>query len=71
MKHGREYIFVGLPKVKWLHLSGEVDKSIRFSCKIFLGFTMPNHLNRLFFDIVMKKIIGARFLGDILFIAPL
>jgi len=28
-------------KVKWLHLSGEVDKSVRFSCQIFSASNMP------------------------------
>ena len=32
---------IGFPKVKWLHLTGEVDKSVRFSCQIFSGFNMP------------------------------
>jgi len=27
--------FIGFPKVKWLHLTGEVDKSVRCSCQIF------------------------------------
>ena len=30
--------FFGFPKVKWLHMTGEVDKSVRFSCKILSGF---------------------------------
>jgi len=34
--------FFRFPKVKWLHLTGEVDKSVRFSCQIFSGFTVPN-----------------------------
>ena len=25
----------------WLHLTGEMDKSVRFSCSIFSGFNMP------------------------------
>ena len=32
---------VGCPKVKWLHLRGEVDKSLRFSCQISSGFNVP------------------------------
>jgi len=27
--------FFGFPKVKWLHLTGEVDKNIRYSSEIF------------------------------------
>ena len=32
--------FFGFPKVKWLHLKGEVDKSVRFSCQIFSRFNV-------------------------------
>jgi len=28
-------------KVNWLHLAGEVDKRVRFSCEIFSGFSTP------------------------------
>jgi len=28
----------GFPKVKWLHLTGVVDKSVRRSSEIFSGF---------------------------------
>jgi len=27
--------------VKWLHVTGEVYKSLKFSCQIFAGFNMP------------------------------
>ena len=30
----------GFPKVKWLHVVGEVDKSVRCSCQIFSGFNI-------------------------------
>jgi len=33
--------FFGFPKVKWLHLTGEVDKSVRVSCAIFSGINVP------------------------------
>ena len=33
--------FFGFPKVKWLHLIGEVDKSVRHSCQIFSEFNIP------------------------------
>jgi len=33
--------FCGFPKVKWLHLTGEVDKSVRFACQIFSEFNIP------------------------------
>jgi len=32
---------LGFPKVKWLHLTGEVDKSVEFSYQIFSGFNVP------------------------------
>ena len=32
---------VGFLNVKWLHLTGELDKCIRFSCQIFAGFNIP------------------------------
>jgi len=33
--------FFGFPKVKWLHMTGEMDKSVRFSCQILSGFMLP------------------------------
>jgi len=33
--------FFEFPKVKWLHLTGEVDKSVRCSCQILSGFNIP------------------------------
>ena len=33
--------FFGFPKAKWLHLTGEVDKSVRLACQIFSGFNVP------------------------------
>jgi len=30
--------------VKWLHLTDEVDKSVKFHVKFFLAFTMPKSL---------------------------
>jgi len=41
MNNTVENDFFGFPKVKWLHLAGEVDKSVIFSCQIFSGFNMP------------------------------
>ena len=29
------------PKVKWLHLTGEVDICVSCPCVIFLGFNIP------------------------------
>jgi len=28
-------------KVKWLHLRGEMDKLVRFSCEMFSGYNIP------------------------------
>jgi len=47
--------FFGFPKVKWLHLTGKMDKSVRFHVKIFSGFYIPNHSNRIIFDRVIQK----------------
>ena len=33
--------FFGYPKLKWLQLTGEVDKSVRSSCQIFSWFNVP------------------------------
>jgi len=41
MNNTAEMIFFGFPKVKWLNLTGEVDKSVRFACQIFSGFNVP------------------------------
>jgi len=32
--------FFGFPKLKWLYLTGEVDKYVRCSCQIFSGFNV-------------------------------
>jgi len=45
-----------LPKVKWLHLTGEVDKSVRVSCQIFSGFNTPKLLKSVIFDRVIQNI---------------
>ena len=36
--------FPGFPKVrpKWLHLTGEMDKSVRCLCQILSEFNVPN-----------------------------
>jgi len=33
--------FLGFPKVEWLHLTGEVNKSVRCSRQIFSRFYIP------------------------------
>jgi len=36
--------FFRFPKVKWLHTTGEMDKSVRCLCEIFSGFNIPKTL---------------------------
>jgi len=33
--------FFGFPKLEWLHVTREVDKSVRPSPQIFSGFNVP------------------------------
>jgi len=41
MNNTVENKFFGFPKVKWLHLTGEVDKPVTFNVNlIFSGFNM-------------------------------
>jgi len=37
--------FLGFPKIKWLHPTGEMDKSLLHSCQIFSGFNTPKIIN--------------------------
>jgi len=41
MNNTAENDFFGFPKVKWLHLTSEVDKCVRFSSQIFSRFNVP------------------------------
>ena len=61
MNNTVENDFFGFPKVKWLHLTGEMDKSVRFLCQIFLGFNMPKIIKIDSFLRVNQKIKGGRF----------
>ena len=36
--------FFGFPKVKWLHVTSEVDICVRCSCQIFSGFHEPKSI---------------------------
>jgi len=36
--------FIGFPKVKWRHPTGEVDKSVKYVRQIFSGFDFRNVL---------------------------
>jgi len=55
--------FFGFPKVKWLRLKGEVDKSVRCSWQIFSGFNIPKVITIGYFDSYSKKLKGGRFWG--------
>jgi len=47
---------LGFPEVKWLDLTGEVDKSVSSSMSNFLRISHTrNYLNRLIFDRVIQK----------------
>ena len=48
--------FLGFLKVKWLHLIGEVDKSVRFSWQFFQDLTCQKSLKWLLLDRVIQKI---------------
>jgi len=37
--------FLTIPKVKWLQVTGEVDKSVRLSCQILSGFNVSEIVN--------------------------
>ena len=36
--------FLDFPNEKWLHMTGEVDKSVRYSRPIFSGFNRPKNI---------------------------
>ena len=49
MNNTVENDFSGFPKVKWLHKTREVDKSVSYSCKIFSGFDVQKLIKIGFF----------------------
>jgi len=56
--------FFGFPKSKWLHVTGEVDKSVRVSCQIFSRFNGPQIIKiGEFWTELFKKIKRWTFLG--------
>jgi len=55
MNNTVENDFFGFPKVKWLHLAGEVDKCVRCLCHIFSGFDMPKSVKSVNFLQSYKK----------------
>jgi len=32
--------YFGFPNVKWLHMTGDVDEFVSYSCQIFSGFNV-------------------------------
>jgi len=55
--------FLGFPKVKWLHLTSEVDKSVKCSCHISQDLTYQNLEINDFNDRVIQKIKRWTFFG--------
>jgi len=47
--------FFEFPKVKWLRLTGNVDKPVTCSCQIFSGFNVKKLLKSVNFDEVIQK----------------
>jgi len=62
MNHNVEKLF-GFPKVKWLHLTGEVDKSVKCSYQIFSGFYIPKIIRVGYFLIELFKTIKVDVFG--------
>jgi len=56
--------FFEFPKVKWLHLTVEVDKSVRCSCQIFSGFNILKLLKSVNFSQSYSKNKKVDVLGD-------
>jgi len=56
--------FFAFPKVKWLQLTVEVDKSVRSSCQIFSGLNLPKLLKSVNFWQSYSKKKKVDFLGD-------
>jgi len=50
MNNTAETDFFGFPKVKWLHLTGEVDKSVRCARQVFSGQSYSTNKKVDFFD---------------------
>jgi len=56
--------FLGFPKVKWLRVTSEVDKSVRFHVKFSQDLTNQNYSNQLILTELgplFKKLKGGRF----------
>ena len=56
MNYNAESDFFAFPDVKWLHLTGGVDKSVRYSCQFFYDLTYRKLSNSVIFDRVIQKI---------------
>ena len=63
MNNTVENDFFGFPKLKWLHLTNEMDKSVRLSSDIFSGFSMQKSLKSVDIWQLFKQYKGGRF-GD-------
>jgi len=48
--------FLGFSKVKWLRVTSEVDKSVRFHVKFSQDLTNQHYSNQLIFDRVRPPI---------------
>ena len=55
MNNTVEKRFFKFPEVKWLHLTGEADKSVRYSRQLFSRFNIPKII-RVGFNGVIQKI---------------
>ena len=62
--------------VKWLRLTGEVDKFVKLSCQIFSGFNVPKvikigySLTELFKKIKMRTFCGTQCIPCLLYTSP-
>ena len=57
MNNTVENDFLGFPEIKWLHLTSDVDKSVRFLCEIFSGFNVQKIIKiSCFFYRVIPKV---------------
>jgi len=63
MNNTVENDFSRFPNVKWLHLTGEMGKSVRFSCQIFSWFNLPKLLKSFNFWQISQKNKRRTFLG--------
>jgi len=60
MNNTVENDFFGFPKVKWLHLIGDVGKSVRFHVNFYQDLAYQKII-KVYFLIVIQKIKGGHF----------